>query len=86
MHVIVSGWVQGVGFRATTRFLARQANVTGSVKNLPDGTVEIYAQGTQDQLDKFIELIQNKFGSKHIEAIQLEFFDVSEIKKSFDIE
>lgn len=43
---IVSGRVQGVFYRATTRQHARQLNVTGYAKNLPDGRVEILACGT----------------------------------------
>jgi acylphosphatase len=43
-HVIFRGHVQGVGFRYTAREVAQQYNVTGFVRNLPDGTVEMLLQ------------------------------------------
>lgn len=50
-RMIVSGRVQGVWFRATTRDSARKLGVNGYVRNLPDGTVEIVAQGEESQLE-----------------------------------
>lgn len=46
----VTGRVQGVGFRWWTRSLAVRLGVTGSVRNLPDGSVAVHARGTDDQL------------------------------------
>lgn len=48
---IVSGLVQGVGFRWTTQRVARSLGITGTVRNLPDGTVEIEAHGGLDALE-----------------------------------
>lgn len=48
---IVSGRVQGVGFRYFTARKARKAGIIGGVRNCYDGTVEIVAQGTSTQLD-----------------------------------
>lgn len=48
-HIIVRGRVQGVGYRYATMHAAEKRKLTGSVKNLPDGSVEIYATG--DELD-----------------------------------
>ncbi|MGB2600869.1 MAG: acylphosphatase [Candidatus Omnitrophota bacterium] len=53
-HVVFSGNVQGVGFRFTAEKLASQNEVTGFVKNLPDGRVEIVCEATQDQLESFL--------------------------------
>lgn len=86
VHAIISGRVQGVGFRATTRTIARQIGVVGSAKNLPDGTVEIYAQGTQDQLDKFISSINEQFGSRYIRLIETDYFEPDSVKEGFDIQ
>ena len=48
---IVSGTVQGVFYRASTRERALQLELTGHAKNLPDGRVEILASGVADALD-----------------------------------
>ena len=53
LHIIVSGRVQGVFFRSNTQKQARKLNLTGWVKNNPDGTVEIIAEGSQEALKKF---------------------------------
>lgn len=53
IHAIVRGTVQGVGFRYTTRRLALEIGLKGTVQNLRDGTVEIYAQGTKSQIALF---------------------------------
>ena len=54
-HVIVRGMVQGVYFRAHTRDAAKSQNVTGWVRNRPDGTVEAVLEGTQQDVKKVIE-------------------------------
>lgn len=48
---LVSGLVQGVGFRWTAQRVARSLGITGSVRNRPDGRVEIKAHGAPDALD-----------------------------------
>ncbi|SEH04401.1 acylphosphatase [Candidatus Venteria ishoeyi] len=45
IHCIVTGRVQGVFFRATTRHKALQLGLTGSARNLPDGSVQVIAYG-----------------------------------------
>lgn len=51
VRAIVSGRVQGVWYRAHTRDKAVELGVTGFVRNLPDGTVEIVAQGEESQVE-----------------------------------
>jgi acylphosphatase len=50
-----SGRVQGVGFRATVRQIACGYDVTGTVKNLADGRVELIAEATKAELKAFLE-------------------------------
>ncbi len=50
-----SGRVQGVGFRATVRQLACGYDVTGFVRNLPDGRVEVVAEGEKTELESFLQ-------------------------------
>jgi acylphosphatase len=60
-HVIFSGEVQGVGFRYTAHRIAGRYNVTGYVRNLPDGTVEMFVQGPSPDVDGYIQDIQDAF-------------------------
>lgn len=56
-----SGKVQGVGFRFTTERLAAGREVTGTVRNLPDGRVEMVAEGTENALESFLAAIESTF-------------------------
>ncbi|EUJ30788.1 acylphosphatase [Listeria cornellensis FSL F6-0969] len=56
----VTGMVQGVGFRYTTKHLAYKMNISGIVKNLQDGSVEIQAIAEEDDLEKFIEAVKKR--------------------------
>lgn len=58
------GRVQGVGFRATTHQLAQQFLVAGYVRNLPDGSVELVAQGAKDEIDRFLAAVRQRFANK----------------------
>lgn len=55
ISITVSGKVQGVYYRQSTRETARRLGITGQVKNLPDGNVQIIATGMKEQLEAFIE-------------------------------
>ena len=52
MHLLISGRVQGVGFRWFVRVAARQLELSGWVRNREDGAVELAAAGPQDKLDE----------------------------------
>lgn len=54
-HIYFSGRVQGVGFRFTSRQVAGRYEVSGWVKNLPNGSVEMIVEGPSDQLRKYID-------------------------------
>ena len=54
----VTGLVQGVGFRWTTQMIAQDLGITGTVKNNPDGSVSIVAQGEELPLEHFIKKIK----------------------------
>jgi len=51
---IVKGRVQGVGFRYFTHRIAQELGVRGWVKNLPNGTVEVYAEGDEDPIEQLL--------------------------------
>jgi len=56
--VLFSGMVQGVGFRYTTERVARRFPVTGYVKNLPDGDVEVVAEGDREDVRQFVAAVE----------------------------
>ncbi len=60
-RVIYHGRVQGVGFRYSTTCIARRFPVTGYVKNLPKGTVELVVEGFPENLDAFVAEVSARF-------------------------
>lgn len=58
IHVLVSGEVQGVFFRESTRKFACDLGVAGWVRNLPSGMVEVVAEGRKPLLDRLVEFCQ----------------------------
>ena len=58
-HIIFSGRVQGVGFRFTAHRMAGRHQLTGYVRNLPNGSVEMLAQGPAKDIDDCIKDIQD---------------------------
>lgn len=72
-RVIFSGRVQGVGFRYTTKDLARGFEVCGWVKNLPEGTVELQVMGEEDEVEAFIrEIAEESNVAHHIKSLSAE--------------
>jgi acylphosphatase len=55
MRIIISGKVQGVYYRQSTREKSMQLGISGIVKNLTNGSVEVIASGTSDQLNNLVE-------------------------------
>ena len=53
-RIVVSGRVQGVFYRDTCRREANRLDIAGSAQNLPDGTVEVIAEGEPDAIDELI--------------------------------
>ena len=72
-HIIFSGRVQGVGFRYTACYLARPLGLTGWVKNLWDGDVEMEVQGDPAAIGRLIQGLE----SGHF--IRIEHMEVEEI-------
>src|SRR5690606_15125524 len=64
-RVIFEGRVQGVGFRYTTKDLARGFEVCGWVKNLTDGTVELQVSGERDEVEAFLKEIAEESPLAH---------------------
>ncbi len=54
-HILITGFVQGVGFRQSVKRKARSLQINGWVRNLPDGSVEAIAFGDKDKVHQLIE-------------------------------
>lgn len=86
-RVIFEGRVQGVGFRYTTKDLARGFEVCGWVKNLPDGTVELQVSGERDEVEAFIkEIVEESPLGHYIEGMHVQNIAPLEGVKGFTIE
>jgi acylphosphatase len=87
---MTSGWrihgrVQGVGFRWWTRRTAERLGIRGSVRNLPDGTVEVRAAGSDQALREFESRLRE--GPRSASVQKIEAFSVADIRgDSFRIE
>lgn len=85
MHAIVKGNVQGVGFRAMTRYYATRMGITGTVRNLPDGSVEIYAHGSKKRLEELMQSLTEEIGSDQIEEAAIDYFPIEKPHEDFRI-
>ena len=86
LHVCFSGMVQGVGFRFTVRRIARQYEVTGFVKNLSNGDVEVAAEGDREVVKSFIDAICNSTLCDYIKNAEKEWEPATEEYRKFEIE
>ena len=86
IKIYVFGLVQGVFFRYTTRKIARKLGLRGYVKNLPDGSVYIEAEGLEDKLYELLEF--SKKGPKHsrVDHVNHEFLQLKYQFTGFDYE
>lgn len=69
---LISGQVQGVGFRYFTQDAATRENIHGSVRNLPDGRVEAAAEGEADALERFERALRHGPPGAWVEALDIE--------------
>lgn len=85
IHLIVSGRVQGVFFRAETRDMAQSLHLVGCVRNMPDGRVEIIAQGDENSLNKLIEWTKHGPSLAQVIDLQIDWLEPSDKFNSFHI-
>jgi acylphosphatase len=72
-HVFVSGKVQGVYYRATTRDEARERGVAGWVKNLDDGRVEAVFEGEKDDVEAMVEWCHEGSSAARVDGVEVEW-------------
>lgn len=85
IRAIVSGRVQGVSYRASTASKARQLGLVGWVRNLPDGSVELEAEGSSDQVDALVAWCRQGPPSARVEKVAVEEQSPTGSERSFDI-
>ena len=85
VRIYYEGRVQGVGFRWTVKNLAQGFDVTGSVRNLPDGRVELDVAGEREEVEAFLEEIVESELKAHIRGVESVPGDPLAPRKGFQI-
>jgi acylphosphatase len=85
LHLIVSGVVQGVGFRWFVEDIANKFGLTGWVRNLHDGTVEAFAEGEEGALKGFLKEVKIGPRSARVTGVKADWQDYSGKYDSFRI-
>ncbi|HXI83152.1 MAG TPA: acylphosphatase [Verrucomicrobiae bacterium] len=83
--VFYSGRVQGVGFRYTAREIACGYELTGYVRNLNDGRVELVAEGTEEEVRAFLEAVQASQLGSHIRNADVNWREAADEFRGFDV-
>lgn len=84
-HIIVDGRVQSVGFRYFVQYTASTLHITGTVRNMDNSGVEIYAQGQEDILSTFLGLIKKGNGFSRIDDYSIKSSPLVEDERKFKI-
>jgi len=85
VHIWVTGRVQGVGFRAHVEYYGSKLGVTGWVRNVGHNTVEAVAEGTQSQIDQFIEMVKQGPRASRVDESRVEVETVTGEFKEFGV-
>jgi len=72
VRAIIRGMVQGVGFRMTAQYHAVKLGVAGTVRNLNDGSVEVFAAGKRPVIEAFLETLRHSPGPGRVDSLQRE--------------
>lgn len=84
-YIVVRGRVQGVGFRFFTINIASKYNLTGSVRNMDNGMVEIEVQGEKNAINNFISEIKKGNYFIRVDDISIKSIDLKPKEKSFQL-
>jgi acylphosphatase len=85
ISLIVYGDVQGVFYRSYTRKKASELGLKGFVRNLPDGTVEVVAEGSEDKLNELIEFCKNNPGYSNVSKVEIKEEKATNKFDSFEV-
>lgn len=86
IHLLIDGRVQGVGFRWFTRKAARELGLTGKVRNLPDGRVEVHAAGPTESLALLVDRLREGPPASRVTDIQEEELADVPTWQNFDVD
>ncbi|MFN8276599.1 MAG: acylphosphatase [Chitinophagales bacterium] len=73
LQLVIRGNVQGVGFRAATKKVADVLQVTGFVKNLPDGAVEVVVTGEEALVHKLVDFCHHGPAGASVDTVSINF-------------
>jgi acylphosphatase len=85
LEIFYSGHVQGVGFRYTAKTVAAGFEVNGVIRNLPDGRVELIAEGSREELEAFRAAIYSAGFSSFIRDENVNWREVQNEFRGFEI-
>lgn len=85
MTVLYSGRVQGVGFRYTAKTVATGFDITGTVRNLADGRVELIAEGQRSELDDYRTALRDAGLAGFIRDEKVDWSDAKNEFRGFEI-
>jgi len=85
VRIVVRGDVQGVGFRFATRSMASALGLRGYVRNLPDGSVEIVAEGERAPLDALLRWARRGPPTAHVESMDVDYAEATGRYAAFSI-
>lgn len=84
-HVFVLGEVQGIGFRNFVRWQARSLGLTGWVKNLPDGRVEVLVEGEESKVLNLLRLIKEGPPLAEVKRVDIDWEESSGQLSGFEV-
>ena len=84
-HLIVSGKVQGVFYRASCQEIAVKYGLKGWVKNISTGQVEVLAQGEKEKIEKLIEWCKKGPPNAKVSEVKIEWKNLTNTYKSFEV-
>jgi len=85
IHAYVSGIVQGVGFRYFVYRHAKMLGLKGFVRNLPDGRVEVVAEGEEENLRRLVSLLWQGPVGAYVKNVEVEWSEAKNEYSDFEI-
>jgi len=84
-RAVVRGRVQGVNFRGFVYTRARTLQLTGYVRNLPDGSVEVVAEGKRAELEQLLRYLHGGPRGARVRRVDTEWREATGLSRAFDV-